>query len=86
MVVNLCGVRDLDFKDKDGNQIKGLKIFISYEDPNVTGYVTDNKFLSGSLCSKLGVDYRTLSSYVGQVVDIECDLSGKILSISAVEG
>ncbi len=86
MVVNLCGVRVIDFEGKDGNKIHGLKIFISYEDPNVTGFITDNKFLSGALCSKLGIDLKTLSAYVGQVVDIECDLSGKILSISSVEG
>lgn len=86
MKVNLCGVRDLDFQTKDGDTIKGIKIFFSYEEDGVAGYATDSKFVSGSLCDRLGLSFKVLKDYVGQVVEIDVNLNGKITGISAVEG
>lgn len=84
--VNLLGVRDLDFKNNDGDTIKGLKIFFCYPDPNVSGQIADSKFISSSLCHDLGVSFDVLASYVGQPIDLEVNFKGKICGISAVEG
>lgn len=86
MVVNLCGVRDLDFQTKEGDTIKGIKIFFSYEEDGVSGHATDSKFISSSLCDRLGLSFKVLADYIGQVIDIDVNLSGKITGISAVEG
>lgn len=86
MIVNLCGVRDLDFQTKDGDTIKGIKIFFSYSEDGVSGHATDSKFISSSLCKELGVTFKVLEEYVGQVIDLSVNLKGKITGISAVEG
>lgn len=86
MTVNLCGVRDLDFQTKDGDTIKGIKIFFSYQEDGVAGYATDSKFISSSACKELGVSFNALKEYLGQVIDLSVNLKGKITGISSVEG
>lgn len=84
-LVNLHGIQDLDFETKDGDVIKGVKLFISYSDDNVDGYRTDDKFLSAAKCKQLGIDASVLKPYLGQVLDIQMDLKGKICSIQPVD-
>lgn len=64
MNVNLCGVRDLDFQTKDGDTIKGIKIFFSYEEDGVSGFATDSKFISSSVCERLGLSFKVLKDYL----------------------
>ena len=84
--VKLCGVRNLDFKTKEGDTIKGIKIFFSYPDPGVVGEITDNKFISTSLCSDLGVTFEDLKTYVGDFINLDVNIKGKLTAISPAEG
>ena len=79
--VNLCGLQPLDFETKEGNIIKGLKLHITYQDENVMGYCCDTKFLSDEACRNLGLSLDTLSPLIGEVVEIETNIKGKITGI-----
>ena len=50
MLAKVLGVRPLDFKSNDGNEIKGTQIFVSYKDTNpkskVQGEICDKIFVS----------------------------------------
>lgn len=84
-IVNLHGYQVLDFETKEGDVIKGMKLFISYQDDNVEGYRTDDKFISFAKCQQLGLNADVLKPYLNQVVDIQLDLKGKIVSVQPVE-
>lgn len=79
--VNLCGVQPLDFETKEGDVIKGLKLHVCYHDENVMGYACDTKFISSASCKNLGISLDELEPLVGQVVEIETNLKGKIIAV-----
>lgn len=80
--VNLCGVQPLDFDTKEGDTIKGLKLHFTYQDENVMGYAADTKFISEAACKNLGISLDILEPFIGQVVELETNLKGKITSIN----
>lgn len=71
----IVGIRVVDFADRDGNQIKGRKIFVTSQDDNVDGLLTDSFFLSAG-------SFGGISLKVGDIVDIRFNRYGKIASIS----
>ena len=79
--VNLCGVQPLDFETKVGDTIKGLKLHVCYADENVMGYACDTKFISSASCKNLGIFLDDLEPLIGQVVELETNLKGKIISV-----
>lgn len=79
--VNLCGVQPLDFETKEGDIIKGLKLHLCYPDENVMGYACDTKFISSAACKNLGISLDDLEPLIGQVVELETNLKGKITSV-----
>lgn len=83
--VNLCGVQPMDFETSKGDQIKGIKIHLSYQDENVMGYACDNKFMSDEACKNLGITIDSLEPLIGQVVELETNLKGKIIGFHAVK-
>lgn len=49
MLVTVIGVRKVDFKAQDGNEIKGTKVFIEYpdsDDKNLQGKIADSVFIT----------------------------------------
>lgn len=42
----IVGIRRVDMKTKDGQDVRGYKFFVEYEDPNISGVGTDSFFLS----------------------------------------
>lgn len=76
--VNLCGVQPLDFETKEGDIIKGLKLHLCCPDENVMGYACDTKFISSAACKNLGISLDDLEPLIGQVVELETNLKGKI--------
>lgn len=82
--VNLCGVQPMDFDTREGDNVKGIKLHVSFQDENVFGYAVDTKFLSAQACKNLGITEDDLESLIGQVVEIETNLKGKITGICSV--
>lgn len=82
--VNLCGVQPMDFTTNEGDQIKGLKLHVSYQDENVMGFACEAKFLSAQACKNLGITVDSLEPMIGEVVEIETNIKGKITAIKAI--
>ena len=74
----------MDFTTNDGDQIKGIKLHVSFQDENVMGYGCDTKFLTAQACKNLGITVDYLEPMIGQVVDIETNIKGKITGINPV--
>ncbi len=80
--VNLVGVQTLDFETKEGNTVQGLKLHLTYQDDNVMGYKADSKFISKEACKNLGITADSLSKHIGKMVDLETNISGKIVAVN----
>lgn len=78
-IYTCIGMRNVDFKGSDGNQVSGLNLFLSYEDKNVTGVATEKVFIPSNRVQQL--------SFV-PAVGSECELFynkyGKVADIGAV--
>lgn len=82
--VNLCGVQPMDFKTREGENLQGIKLHVSYQDENVMGYAVDTKFINSKACKNLHITLDDLEPLIGQVVEFETNLKGKITGIHAV--
>lgn len=82
--VNLCGVQPLDFTTREGEKLNGIKLHLSYQDENVMGYAVDTKFISAQACKNLHIDLDYLEPLIGQVVEFETNLKGKVTGIHVV--
>lgn len=83
--VTLTGFRPLDFPGKDGRPLKGIKLFFSYPSEGVIGEMTDEQFISDSLCQQIGISEASLAPLVFEEVNLETNLKGKIVGISLVK-
>jgi len=79
MKVKLVGYKELDFKSKEGDQVKGTSIYVEYKDDDVVGLMADKKFIKNS--EVIEID---LKQFIGKDIDIELGLKGKVCCISAV--
>lgn len=82
--VNLIGVQPMDFTTNEGDQIKGIKVHVSYQDENVMGYACEAKFLNAQACKNLGISVDSLEPLIGEVVEIDTNIKGKITAIKAI--
>lgn len=82
--VNLCGVQPLDFTTREGKALQGIKLHVSFQDENVMGYAVDTKFISSMACKNLHITLDDLEPLIGQVVEFETNLNGKITGIHAI--
>lgn len=82
--VNLCGVQPVDFITREGENLQGIKLHVSYQDENVMGYAVDTKFITSKACKNLHISLDDLEPLIGQVVEFETNLKGKITGIHAV--
>lgn len=73
MKMNLLGIKTLDFTSADKTQIKGVQLFVSFEDEGVIGQRTDKLFL------KDGFTLPALKP--GDVLDVTYNRHGKPESI-----
>lgn len=54
MAVYTCvGIREVNFKGSDGNQVSGLNLYFTCEDPNVQGVLTDKVFVPSSRFARM---------------------------------
>lgn len=74
MKMNLVGIRDTRFTNKDtGEVISGQTIFVSYEDEHVIGLKTDKLFLS---------EKKRINARPGCVIDVQFNMYGKISAVA----
>lgn len=77
MEFKCIGIRQVDFKGNDGNQVSGLNLWLSYEDPHVDGVAVDKIFIPLSRVPRLtfvpdvGASCRVVYNKFGKVHDIE---------------
>jgi len=72
------GIRELDFKTDDGDEVKGTQIFYSYPSDGVTGEKTDKLFV------RKGSFQLPPELAPGKHLDIFCDTKGHVEYIQAV--
>ncbi|MBD5111529.1 MAG: hypothetical protein HDT42_03210 [Ruminococcaceae bacterium] len=82
--VNFIGLQNLDFETRDGNQIQGLKLHITFPDENVMGLMADSKFISRDACKNLGLSVDSLSPMIGKEIEIETNIKGKVTGVKPV--
>lgn len=73
------GMRNVDFKGSDGNQVNGMNLWLSYEDRNVTGVAVEKVFIPSSRISQL-----SFLPSVGSVCDVIYNKYGKVQDIQPV--
>ncbi len=84
--VHLIGVQWLDFlSKKDGRQVQGINLHVTYVDDNVHGLKADTKFISKFMCENLGLAPEDLYPFEGQDIELELNLAGKVCGVSVLE-
>lgn len=79
--MEVIGIKDVNFKAKDGNTIQGVKLFVTDDSVKVIdGVACDSIFLSDSLLGKNNL--RPGDIQVGDHLDIAYNKYGKICSVS----
>ena len=73
----IVGLKRVDFKDKDGSQIQGVKVYVNLPEDNVEGMATDSFFLSDN---KFADIHDALC--VGSLIDVHYNKYGKISSVT----
>lgn len=74
----LLGVRVIDFKDKQGVAVDGVKLYVAYESgaEGLIGQETADLFINAEKCPE-GIE-----ECVGTEIDIEYNRRGKVASVS----
>lgn len=84
--VNFVGIHDMDFPTRDGKgRIDGIGLQVTYPDTNVVGLKAESKFISRELCKQVGFTVDSLTPFIGKVVELETNLSGKVVGIKEVK-
>lgn len=79
--MDVIGVKDVNFKAKDGNVIKGVKLFVTDDSVRVdSGVACDCLFLSDGLLNRNGLSSSDL--LVGQHLLLSYNKFGKIQSVT----
>lgn len=79
--VKFVGLQNLDFETKDGKQIQGLKLHITFPDENVMGLMADSKFISSDACKNLGITVDGLTPMIGKDIEIITNIKGKVTGV-----
>lgn len=73
----IVGIKAVDFDTKEGQHMKGVKLFVTGEDDKVEGLMTDSFFLSYEKFSNLD------QYHVGDEIVIYYNRYGKVDSLTA---
>lgn len=77
MYTYIHGIRKLDFISDSGNSVNGDQLFVSFEDPSVTGKMTDKLFIPKEV--ELPANLK-----VGDTVDVSFNRRGKVIAVKSV--
>ena len=74
-MTKLVGKKDVNFVSKDGTNINGVTLYITYSDPKVDGVVAEKIFVSSTKCDvsniPVGAEIKVLYNRFGKVENIE---------------
>lgn len=48
MICTIVGFENIQYTNKDGREVKGLRLYYTYEDPSCNGKCCDTVYISGS--------------------------------------
>ena len=82
--VKLVGLQELDFTNRQGEQVSGLKLFINFPDENVMGIMADSKFINRQACTNLGITVDSIAPLIGKDVDLETNIKGHVVGVKPV--
>ena len=85
MKVTLVGFKSVDFKDDNGDRVKGIKLFIAYPDDNTVGLASDGKFIRDNVFAGFGITPQQLADSVDCIIDIEFGMKNKVVGISLLD-
>lgn len=79
--MEVIGIKDVNFKAKDGGTIRGVKLYVTDDFVTVdAGVACDSLFLSDSLLDRNNLDHDCI--HVGAHLDIQYNKYGKIQSVT----
>ena len=81
MQATLLGIRALDFKSKDGDQIKGTQLFVSFPEAETDGLMAEKLFIRADSKTQLPDKLRP-----GDVLDVSVNLKGKVEAVKRLDG
>lgn len=82
MKCTLLGFKSLDFENKDGDKVEGIKLFLAYVDENTVGCECDAKFINKNVFETFKVSLESLADAVNTVVDVEFNMKNKVVGLS----
>lgn len=77
----IVGVKMVDFKDKEGNPIKGASLYIVSKDKSVIGMKAQKIWLNEDICDMLDFD---LTKSVNQKLHVFFNEYGKVADIQLI--
>jgi len=75
MEMLLVGYRALDFVGSDGNDVKGVNLYVTVNEEGVTGQATDKLFIRPEIAIPKGAE-------VGKPIFVNFNRRGKVTSIT----
>lgn len=78
MYVNLLGSRALDFTGSDGKAVKGIQLFVSFDEDGVNGQATDKIFIKPEVELPKGIK-------IGNKLNLSFNRKGKVEAVSIAE-
>ena len=82
MKCTLLGFKSLDFENKDGDKVEGIKLFLAYVDENTVGFECDAKFINRNVFDTFGIKLEELAGSVSTVIDVEFNMKNKVVGLS----
>jgi hypothetical protein len=71
MLMNVTGVSVVNFTTKDGRNIEGRTVYVTYPDRNVVGAKTDKVFVGTNISAPTNIS-------PGDVIDVMFNMRGKV--------
>lgn len=72
----VIGIKQVEFKGRDGELVKGVKLYCEFEDEGVDGIACDSYFLKPSIASGITV---------GDSIDIRYNRYGKVERVDLLD-
>lgn len=78
MIMRLLGCSAVDFLSDDGANIKGMNLYVAFEDDHVEGERTERLFVKQGIALPEGLA-------VGNYMDVGFNMRGKVESIASAK-
>ncbi len=82
MKCTLLGFKSLNFDNKDGDKVEGIKLFLAYVDENTVGCECDAKFVNKNVFDTFNVSLEALADSVNSVIDVEFNMKNKVVGLT----